>query len=67
MKRKFIAALLVGVMAVSLAGCGKDKSKNTDKEPETKELQYYELGGKNYVERLKNGEYEDICPYYHEL
>lgn len=27
MKRKFIAALLVGVMAVSLAGCGKDKSK----------------------------------------
>ena len=32
MKRKFIAALLVGVMAVSLAGCGKDKSKNTDKD-----------------------------------
>lgn len=63
MKRKFIAALLVGVMAVSLAGCGKDKSKNTDKEPETKELQYYELGGKNYVELPDYSQYVQVGEY----
>ncbi|WP_456067619.1 FKBP-type peptidyl-prolyl cis-trans isomerase [Eshraghiella crossota] len=63
MKRKFIAALLVGVMAVSLAGCGKDKSKNTDKEPETKELQYYELGGKNYVELPDYSQYVEVGEY----
>lgn len=63
MKRKFIAALLVGVMAVSLAGCGKDKSKDTDKEPETKELQYYELGGKNYVELPDYSQYVEVGEY----
>lgn len=63
MKRKFIAALLVGVMAVSLAGCGKDKSKDTDKEPETKELQYYELGGKNYVELPDYSQYVQVGEY----
>ena len=63
MKRKFIAALLVGVMAVSLAGCGKDKSKNTDKEPETKELQYYELGRKNYVELPDYSQYVEVGEY----
>lgn len=63
MKRKFIAALLVGVMAVSLAGCGKDKSKNTEKEPETKELQYYELGGKNYVELPDYSQYVEVGEY----
>lgn len=63
MKRKFIAALLVGVMAVSLAGCGKDKSKNTDNEPETKELQYYELGGKNYVELPDYSQYVEVGEY----
>ena len=63
MKRKLIAALLVGVMAVSIAGCGKDKSKNTDKEPETKELQYYELDGTSYMELPDYSKYVEVGEY----
>lgn len=63
MKRKFIAALLVGVMAVSLAGCGKDKTKNNDKEQETKELQYYELGGTSYMELPDYSQYVEVGEY----